>query len=154
ETLAAVFAVTAFLLRAAGVALFAAWVVESLAQKQFGRAVLRLLIAAIPVLCWNAYVWHVERSPSSPTPSYADQRAPYLNYNVSYATNLSLVDADTPGSGKASVRQLVHRFWRNAIGTGLTLGETVSDSRGYWQYRLTFGGRHFPFLKMIPRRSF
>jgi hypothetical protein len=64
ETLAAVFAVTAFLLRTAGVALLAAWVAESLAQKQFKRATVRLLISAVPVLCWNAYVWQVERSPA------------------------------------------------------------------------------------------
>jgi hypothetical protein len=152
ETLAAVFAVTAFLLRAAGVALFAAWVAESLAQKQFKRAAVRLLISAIPVLCWNAYVWHVERSPSYTTPAYAYQRAPYLNYNVSYATNLSLVDADSPGSSNASARQLAQRFWQNFIGMGATLGEAVSDSRGYWQYRLTLGVQRFPLVKAITRR--
>jgi hypothetical protein len=152
ETLAAVFAVTAFLLRAAGVALFAAWVAESLAHKQFKRAAVRLLISAIPVLCWNAYVWHVERSPSYTTPAYAYQRAPYLNYNVSYATNLSLVDADSPGSSNASARQLAQRFWQNFIGMGATLGEAVSDSRGYWQYRLTLGAQRFPLVKAITRR--
>jgi hypothetical protein len=150
ETLAAVFAVTAFSLRAAGVALFAAWVAESLAQKQFKRAAVRLLISAIPVLCWNAYVWHVERSPSYMTPAYAYQRAPYLNYNVSYATNLSLVDAYSPGSGNASARQLAQRFWQNFLGMGVTLGEAVSDSRGFWRYQLTFRGQRFPFLKRSP----
>ena len=63
KTLAAVLAVTAFLLRTAGLALFAAWVVESVAQKRFRQAAMRLLIAAIPFFGWNAYVLHVERSP-------------------------------------------------------------------------------------------
>jgi hypothetical protein len=48
EALAAVFAVMAFLLRTAGVALFTACVAESLVKKEFGRAAVRLLISAIP----------------------------------------------------------------------------------------------------------
>jgi hypothetical protein len=154
ETLAAVFAVTAFLLRTAGVALLAAWVAESLAQKQFKRAAVRLLISAIPVLCWSAYVWQVERSPSYVTPAYPYQRAPYLNYNVSYATNFSLVDAYSPGSSNASARQLAQRFWQNSLGMGVTLGEAVSDSRGFWRHRLTFRGQRFPFSKMVLPRLF
>ena len=150
EALAAVFAVAAFLLRAAGVALFAAWVAESLAQKHFKRAAVRMLISAIPVLCWNAYVMQVERSQSYMTPAYPYQRAPYLNYNVSYATNLALVDAFSPGSSNATAWQLAQRFWQNFLGMGVTLGEAVSDSRGFWQYQLTFRGQRFPFLKMIP----
>jgi hypothetical protein len=152
EALAAVFAVTAFLLRTAGVALFAAWVAESLAQKQFKRAVVRLLISAIPVLCWNAYILHVERSPSYATPAYPYQRAPYLNYNVSYATNLALVNAYSPGSTNASTRQLAQRFWQNARGIAVILGEAVSESREFWQYDLNFRGQRFPILKMIPPR--
>ena len=154
EALAAVLAVTTFLLRAAGVALFAAWVAESLARKQFRRAAVRLLIAAIPVLGWYAYVSHVERSPSYVTPAYPYQRAPYLNYNVSYAKNLSLVDTDDPAAGHASPLQLAQRFWRNAAGVGETLGEAVSDSRGYWQYRLTSRGQRFPLVKMMTARLF
>ena len=100
EALAALFAVTAFLLRAAGVALFVAWVAESLARKQFKRAAVRLLISAIPVLCWNAYVVQVEGGPSYSIPAYPYQRAPYLNYNVSYATNLALVDYTVPSPAK------------------------------------------------------
>jgi len=154
ETLAAVLAITAFLLRTAGVALFAAWVAESLAKKQFKRAVVRLLISGIPVLCWNAYVFHVERSPSYTTPAYPYQRAPYLNYNVSYATNLSLVDAYSPAFSKATARQLAERFWQNFLGMGVTLGEAVSESRDYWKYRFQFRGQRFPFLKMIAQWLF
>ena len=154
EVLAAVFAVTAFLLRAAGVALFAAWIAESVARKQFKRAAVRLLISAIPVLCWNAYIFQVERSPTYATPAYPYQRAPYLNYNVSYATNHALVDYTSPGSGKATALQLAKRFWHNILGIGVTLGESVSDSREYWRYRLQFRGQRFPILKLIPQRSY
>lgn len=154
ETLATVLAVTAFLLRTAGVALFAAWVAESLAKKQFKRAAVRLLISGIPVLCWNAYVFHVERSPSYTTPAYPYQRAPYLNHNVSYATNLSLVDAYSPAFSKATARQLAERFWQNFLGMGVTLGEAVSESRDYWKYRFQFRGQRFPFLKMIAQWLF
>jgi hypothetical protein len=154
ETLAAAFAVTAFLLRTAGVAVLAAWVAESLAEKRFKRAAVRLLISAIPVLCWNAYVRQVERSPSYMTPAYPYQRAPYLNYNVSYATNLFLVDAYSPGSSNVSALQLAQRFWQNSLGMGVTLGEVVSDSRGFWRHRLTFRGQRFPFSKMVLPRLF
>ena len=149
EVLAAVFAVTAFLLRAAGVALFVAWVAESLARKQFKRAAVRLLISAIPVLCWNAYVVQVEGAPSYSTPAYPYQRAPYLNYNVSYATNLALVDIYRPESGKATALQLAKRFWQNILAMGATLGEAVSESRDFWEYHLTYDGRRFRPLKIV-----
>ena len=148
EVLAAVFAVTAFFLRGAGVALFAAWIAESVARKQFNRAAVRLLISAIPILCWNAYVFQVERSPSYATPAYPYQRAPYLNYNVSYATNLSLADYTTPGSGRVTARQLAKRFWQNALGMEATLGAAVSESREFWAYQLTYDG-NFPLLRTV-----
>ena len=154
EVLASVLGVTAFLLRAAGIALFVAWVAESLARKQFKRAAVRALIAAIPVLGWNAYVFQVESAPSYSTPAYPYQRAPYLNYNVSYATNLALVDYKSPDSGKATALQLAKRFLQNIVGMGATLGESVSDSREYWRSRFQFRGQRFPFLKLIPQRSF
>ena len=154
EVLAAVFAVTAFLLRTAGAALLVAWVAESLVKREFGRAAVRLLISAIPVLGWNAYVWHVEHSPAYTTPAYAYQRAPYLNYNVSYATNISLVDAYSPDSGKASVGQLARRVLRNSLHMGVSLGEAVSDSRGYWHHRLNVDGLPSPVSKMVSRRLF
>jgi hypothetical protein len=135
EVLAAVFAVTAFLLRAVAIALFVAWVAESLVQKQFKRAAVRLMISAIPVLCWNAYVVQVEGAPSYSTPAYPYQRAPYLNYNVSYATNLALLDYTSPGSGNATALQLAKRFWKNILGMGATLGESVSESRSFWEYQ-------------------
>jgi hypothetical protein len=154
ETLAVVLAVTAFLLRTAGIALFAAWIVESLAKKRFKRAAVRLLISAVPILCWNVYVSHVERSPSYKNPVYPYQRAPYLNHNVSYATNLSLEDSFSPGFSKATAPQLAKRFWQNFRGIALILGEAVSESRDYWKYRFQIRDKRFPFLKRIPQWSF
>src|SRR5262252_3146211 len=155
EVLAALLAVTAFLLRTAAVALFVAWVAESLARKQFKRAGVRLLISTIPVLCWNAYIIRVEAAPSYSTPAYPYQRAPYLNYNVSYATNIALVDSRSPGSGKATVVQLAKRFLRNTTEIMPTLGESVSESRDFWDFQFSFHGK-LPFLlqkvlyKLIP----
>jgi len=37
---------------------------------------------------------------------------------------------------------------------GVTLGEAVSDSRGFWRYQLPFRGQRFPFLKMVSPRLF
>ena len=37
---------------------------------------------------------------------------------------------------------------------GITLGEAVSESRGYWKGRFKFRGQRFPILKRIPQRSF
>jgi hypothetical protein len=147
EVLAAVLAVTAFLLRTAGLALFAAWVAESLARKQFKKAAVRLLISAIPVLCWNAYVFRVEGSPSYA--AYPYQRAPYLHYNVSYAASLALVDIYHPEFGKATALQLAKRFWQNISAMVATLGEAVSESRGFWEYHLTYDGSRFPLLKIL-----
>jgi len=150
EVLAAMFAVTAFLLRSAAIALFVAWIVESVARKKFKRAAIRLLVSAIPVLCWNAYVIQVESAPSYLTPAYPYQRAAYLNYNVSYATNLALADYKTPGSGKATALQLAKRFWHNMRGIVATLGESVSESRGFWEYQLNYDGKLSPvFVKML-----
>jgi hypothetical protein len=148
EVLAPVFAVTAFLLRAAGIALLVAWVAESLVRKQFKRAAVRLMISAIPVLCWNAYVIQVEGAPSYSTPAYPYQRAPYLNYNVSYATNLALLDYKSPGSGNATALQLARRFRKNILGMVATLGESVSEVRSFWEYQLNYHGK---FSRVLPR---
>jgi len=153
EALASAIGVAAFLLRTSGIALLAAWVVESLARRDFRRAAARSLISAIPVLCWNAHVSRVEDSPSYATPAYPYQRAPYLNHNVSYATNLSLVDDMRPELGKATAVQLAWRFLGNVPRIGLGLGEAVSESREYWKYQfhrvLPLRGQRFPRLKMI-----
>lgn len=148
EALTAALGVTAFLLRTAGIALFTAWVAESLLRRQFKRAAARLLISAVPVLCWNAYVFHVERSASYTNPAYPYQRAPYLNYNVSYAANISLDNAYSPGFRRATPRELAIRVWHNALGMPIVLGEAVSDTRGYWKARV---GSRLPSVGFVRR---
>lgn len=139
EALAGALGVMAFLLRTAAVALLIAWVAEALLRKQVKRAAGRLVVSAIPVLCWNAYVLHVEHSASYANPAYPYQRAPYLNYNVSYVTNLALENDRSPAFRRATLRELTERFLHNALGIGVSLGEAVSGNRDYWKYR--FGSR-------------
>jgi hypothetical protein len=145
QAIVAAVGVAAFLLRTAGIALLAAWVAESLLRKRFKTAAVRVLVAAIPFVAWNAYVHGVEHSPQYLSPAYSYQRAPYLNYNVSYAANIALDDAYKPGSRPASPRELLARVWQNARRMPIDLGEAVSDSREYWEYsfRSRFPGLHF-----------
>ena len=97
----------------------------------------------------DAYVSHVERSAAYTTPAYPYQRAPYLNHNVSYAANVALVDAFSPGSSNVTVHQMAQRFRHNLPGMVITLGEIVSDGRGFWQYELSLRSQRFPALNMI-----
>src|SRR5207253_2148127 len=48
----------AWLLRTAGIALLAAWIVDSLIRRRFRQAVLRSGIAAVPVIGWLLYIGH------------------------------------------------------------------------------------------------
>jgi hypothetical protein len=147
EAAATALAVTAFLLRTAGIALLAAWVTDALLRRRLKTAAVRLLVSAMPVLAWNAYVSRVEHSPQYSNPAYPYQRAPYLNYNVTYAANIALEDANKPGSGNATPGRLARRVWQNALQIPVDLGEAVSDSRGYWRYRLSSRFAALGFLR-------
>ncbi len=151
---AGVFATVAFLLRSVGVALFAAWVIEGLVKKEFRKAAVRLLIASVPVLAWQAYILHVEHSPSYTKPAYAYQRAGYMFYNVSYATNISLADPFRPELGKVAVAQLATRISQNLLHMPVSLGGAVSAKKDFWRGWMVFRGQRFPILKMIPRWLF
>jgi hypothetical protein len=87
---AAAAAIVAFLLRTVGAALLVSWIVDAAYARQWKRAALRLVIAGLLVSGWQAYVWRVQHAAEYRTPAYEYQRAPYLFYNVSYATNASL----------------------------------------------------------------
>ena len=52
----------AYLFRTAGLALFLAWIAESLIRRRFGQAAIRVAICALPILLWQAHVWRVTRS--------------------------------------------------------------------------------------------
>ena len=62
ETLSFVLVTAGFLLRTAGLALFCAWVLESLLRRQWGLTLMRLILCAIPVLLWQAHVTRVRGS--------------------------------------------------------------------------------------------
>ena len=82
----------AYLFRTAGLALFLAWIAESLIRRRFGQAAIRVAICALPVLLWQAHVWRVTRSYEYQHPAYSYQRADYYYPNVTYAANSRLID--------------------------------------------------------------
>jgi hypothetical protein len=126
-------AVAAYALRTVGLAALAAWVLESVLRRQYPQALLRAVLAAIPLMLWHGYVASVERSDGYQRPAYAYQRAPYLFYNVSYARNIALRDPFTPEKGEVRV---FRRIARNALELPVYLGETLSVSRGYLEMAL------------------
>ena len=131
--LAGAFAIMSYLLRAAGVTLLFAWVGESLLQRNFRRAAVRCLVAIVPIVGWHAYIAQVQASTSYANPSYPYQRADYLFYNVSYASNLSLRDPFRPELGKVSSADILHRVLGNVTRIPRSLGEAISADRGYWR---------------------
>jgi len=129
---APVLAIISYGLRSIGIALLAAWVGESLLNRQFKKAALRIAISAIPVLCWQGYILHVESGTQYKQPAYAYQRADYMFYNVSYARNISLRDPFAPEKGYLTPVTLARRVIRNAARMPITIGEAVSVDRGFW----------------------
>ncbi len=130
---AAVCATCAYLLRTAGIALFMAWIGESLVRREFKRAALRCAFAMLPIVGWQAYVAGVQAGGSYAMPAYSYQRADYLFYNVTYGTNLTLRDPYRPELGKASPADLGWRVVGNLTRLPRSLGEAVSADRGQWQ---------------------
>src|SRR5262249_52949895 len=57
--LAAGLGAAAFLLRTMGLALFVAWIGESLLRRRWKEAAGRAALALVPILAWQAYVAHV-----------------------------------------------------------------------------------------------
>jgi hypothetical protein len=149
-----VFATVAFLLRSAGVALFAAWIIAGLVKKEFKKAAVRLLIASVSVLAWHLYILHVQHSPSYSKPAYTYQRAAYMFYNVSYATNLSLTEPFRPELGKATPGQLIGRVTANLLKMPVSLGEAVTAEPRYWEGWRTRAQRWFLWGSMMPRWLF
>jgi len=126
-------AIAAFALRTAGIALLVAWIGEGLVRRQWKTALLRGLIAAIPVLSWFSYVQSVETSAAYQHPAYAYQRADYMFYNVSYAKNVSLIDPFDPALGYSTVGDRVGRFLSNVSVVPRYIGESVSSMRRVWE---------------------
>ena len=141
---AGICAISAYLLRTMGIALFAAWVLDALLDRRFRAAAGRAAVAALPILGWQAYILHVERSPAYTQPAYAYQRADYLFYNVSYARNVSLRDPFKPEEGRLSALDLTRRFLVNLRHMPTSLGGAASAQPYYW-IRM----RHIPILRYL-----
>ena len=106
-------AIATYLMRTIGIALLAAWVAESLIQRQWKRATLRAAVALLPVLLWQGYVNWVTASDAYKHPAYAYQRAPYQNYNVTYSENMKYLDPYSPELGTGTLAQNLQRVARN-----------------------------------------
>jgi hypothetical protein len=130
--LSAPLAVISYGLRTIGVALLAAWVGESILERRWRQAAIRLLISAIPVLCWMGYVAHVESSDEHKKSFYDYQRADYVFTNVSYAKNMRYKDPFSPEFGYASPQDRVKSFFSNMRRMPVNLGEAVSAKEGIW----------------------
>ena len=136
--LASALAWTAYLLRAAGIALMIAWVADGLIKRRFRDAGIRLLLCAVPVVAWQGYTGQVKSAEEYGQPTYPYQRADYQNYNVGYLENILLVDSFVPEQGRVSAMQLARRLLANAAQVPVLLGEAVSADRGFWSRR--YGG--------------
>jgi hypothetical protein len=117
---------------------FAVWVLESVLRGRYKQAMFRAVLALIPVVAWYSYIASVERSYAYSHPAYEYQRAPYLNYNVSYARNVALEDPFAPEKGPA---RIVPRVVANCLAMPLYLGETLSvpRSRFYTAFEAVLG---------------
>lgn len=139
DTLAAgLLGAAAYLLRTAGVALLGAWIVESLLRRHYREAALRTIIAAIPVLLWQAYIWQAANSPEYHRPAYSYQRAPYYYTNVTYGQNSRLVNPFRPELGQTTLRQFSRRIIHNAAIMPLSICESA-----FVDSRFGLPGRHY-----------
>jgi len=129
-------AIAAFALRTAGIALLVAWIGEGLVRRQWKTALIRSLIAVLPVIGWFSYVQSVEMSAEYQRPAYAYQRADYMFYNVSYAKNVSLNDPFDPTLGYSTTGDRVSRFLSNVTVVPRFIGESVSSAKWVWELEL------------------
>jgi hypothetical protein len=129
-------AVISYLLRTIGSALLIAWIADAALRKQFRKAIVRAIVASIPVILWHSYVHHVESSEAYKRPYYAYQRDPWVFYNVSYVTNVALKHPFEPELGWATKKDLVIRFSSNLAAMPDTLGQAVSALEAYWAGKL------------------
>jgi hypothetical protein len=150
EAASFVLAASGFLLRSAGVALLAAWVLQAVLRRRWRQAIVRGVLALLPIICWQAYVGHVQATDEYSHPAYEYQRAPYQYYNVSYLQNMLLVDPFRPELGKLTPSVLVGRLATNLSSVPSAIGQIISakekDWRGtvQWIQGLIFGRTLLP----------
>jgi hypothetical protein len=117
--------ILAYLIRTAGLALLAVWVGDSLIRRRFREAMLRAVVASIPVVAWQAHSARVSHSSEYQHPAYPYQRAAYYYSNVTYGENSWLVDPFQPELGYTSSRDLIGRVSRNILVLPRSLGESA-----------------------------
>jgi hypothetical protein len=150
EAASFVLGTAAFLLRTAGIALFAAWVIEAVVRRRWRLAVMRLVLAVLPFLAWQAYVHQVRGSDEYQHPAYEYQRAPYQFYNVSYADNALLIDPSRPELGRAGAGALMLRITKNFPSVIKTVGEGISASTFYWREILSHAQKRLLGRQLLP----
>jgi len=128
-----VFAIAGYLLRTMGIALLLAWVADALFRGRFRLALVRTVVAVVPVLAWLSYVHSVETAPDYKHPYYAYQRDPSMFYNVSYAVNMKLKDPFKPDLGSVTPGDITKRFFENAVWMPRTLGQSITAREGFFQ---------------------
>ncbi len=130
-------ALCAYALRTAGIALLAAWVLEALLRRRWGRAAARAAVALAPVLLWQGYVASVTASPEYRQPAYPYQRASYYFSNVPYAENARLIDPFRPELGEADAGQVALRTLRNttALPVAVAAATTVPFTAWTWPFK-------------------
>jgi hypothetical protein len=143
-----VLAVAAYALRAAGVALLMAWIVESILHRRPRQALARLAVMLAAVASWQLYIAHVKSGPEFHHPAYAYQRAGYQFNNVGYAENMGYVDTFRPELGRVTSTDMVWRVVENLRSIPLRVGEAVSDRKGWWEVRIEKWNKQVPGLAL------
>ena len=141
----------AYLLRTAGIALLAAWIMDALFdnpdesspasrwpfRRRLTQAAVRTVVASLPVLAWQAYVSSVTSAPAyTEQQAYSYQRAPYQYSNVPYLQNLELVNPFRPEQGRMTAAGWASRISRNLVSVVPALGGAVTAQDGFWQLTL------------------
>jgi hypothetical protein len=143
-----IFAMASYALRTIGIAILLAWIAESVFNREFKRVTYRLILALIPIICWQLYASSVESSQSYHSPVYEYQRADYLFYNVSYAKNISLEDPFTPELGYISLKTLTNRLLTNLAALPTSLGEAVGVKKALWELSWEWLNKNILFIPL------
>ena len=129
-----------FFVRTAGVALLGAWVLDLLLRRRWRRAAIAVLVAVACVGGWQLHVARAQAERARAAPAYAYQYAPYQFYNVSYQTNLALVDPFRPELGPITTRQVALRTVANVRALVREIGELVTADGVWWVNRVPYRG--------------
>jgi len=143
-------AAAGFLLRTAGLALLAAWVLEAIVRRRWRLAVVRGMLALLPIIAWQTYMARVRASDEYAHPAYEYQRASYQYYNVSYADNVRLLDPFRPEMGRMGLSTFAARLATNLPSLLESLGESISTVDKDWRLLLGKIQRHLVGRHVMP----